>query len=439
MAVDLLLPSGVPPVIASVTSVTSGRGRPPSRRTAGTRDIHTDEGTRFMHGSKARRRPTRHVARKIAVTAAGMLALTACGSGTTGGTGTTSDSQLTEVAQAVSAAREVPTWKAPGPELDAAALRGKHIFVIPITSQSAFEVQVEKADREIASKLGIELTFYTNQGTVAEWVQGMNAAIAAKPDLIFLESAPDPRQLAPQLKAAEDAGIPVVASHIWDANDPNPPDCTGCEGLDAIVRGPFADAGTMMADAVIDDSEGKANVLMVGIQGINSGDIVDKAERAEYEKNCPGCKVKEVSLTLDQIGGGTLQAVTSALTSDPTITHIVPTFDILAAGVIASMNTANRSEIKVVSFGGTSDVMAMLADPDSPVIADVAEPIAWTAYANLDQAFRLMLGMDPVLEATPARLFDKDNVSEAGDAPSYAEGFGSDFVDGFLELWQVAG
>ncbi|KAF0957166.1 hypothetical protein MLGJGCBP_07881 [Rhodococcus sp. T7] len=394
-----------------------------------------------MHWNKpaGMSRPRRRALGAISIAMAGALSLGACGVGATNGGGATSEAQLSAAAANVESYGQVPEWTAPGPALDVSQLRGKRIFVIPITSGSAFEVQVEEAEKEIASKLGIDITFYTNQGTVAEWVQGMNAAIAAKPDLIFLESAPDPRQLQPQLKAAGEAGIPVVASHIWDKGDPNPPACTGCEGLDAIVRGPFADSGRMMADAVINDSKGKANVLMVGIQGINSGDIVNKAQSEEYEQNCPGCRVKEITLTLDQISGGALQAVTSALTSDPTIDYIVPTFDILVTGVVASMNTANRSEgTKVVSFGGTSDVMALLADPKSPVIADVAEPIRWSAYANLDQAFRLMLGMAPALETTPARLFDKSNVSEAG-APAYTGGFGDAYVDGYLELWSVNG
>lgn len=371
----------------------------------------------------------------LAMATAGAVA--ACGS-STASAGTTSRAQLSAVAAAVSTDHTLPKWTAPGPSLNASGLRGKRIYVIPITSQSPFEIQVEKADQEAAAAAGVKLTFYRNQGSVAEWVQGMNAAIAAKPDLIFLESAPDPRQLAPQLQAAKAAGIPVVASHIWDASDPNPPACVGCQNLTAIVRGPFAEAGRMMADWVINDSKGKANVLMVGIQGINSGDIVDAAEQSEYKKNCPGCTVKTVSLSLDQIGGGALAPVSTALTSNPSTTYVVPTFDLLISGTLASMNTSGRTGAKVVSFGGSADAMAQVADPTSPVAADVAEPIAWTAYANLDQALRLMAGLQPVKEATPARIFDKSNISQAGSAPAFDEAFGSDFKAGFLKVWKVA-
>ncbi|WP_196073057.1 sugar ABC transporter substrate-binding protein [Nakamurella alba] len=387
---------------------------------------------------------------KNAVRAGALLAVivtaAACGSDSGGGTSSTqagssaSPQQLSAVAAAVEADSAVPSWTAPGPALDGSKLRGKSIYVIPITSQSPFEIQVEETEKEIAAKMGIELTFHTNQGTVAEWVQGMNSAIAAKPDLIFLQSAPDPRQLQPQIAAANAAGIPVVASHIWDAKDPQAPDCIGCTGLAAVVKGPFSDAGRMMADWVINDSKGTANVLMVGIKGINSGDVVNAAEQAEYAANCPGCKVTTVSLTLDQISGGSLQAVSSALSADPGIDYIVPTFDILVDGTIASMNTSNRADgVKVVSFGGTSSVMAQVANPDSVVAADVAEPLAWTAYANLDQAFRIILGMPPVEAATPARVFDKTTISNAGAAPAYADGFGTEFADGYWKLWGLAG
>ena len=45
----------------------------------------------------------------------------------------------------------------------------------------------------------------------------MQAAIAQKPDLINLDTAPDPRGLQPQIAAAKAAGIPVIVTHFYDA------------------------------------------------------------------------------------------------------------------------------------------------------------------------------------------------------------------------------
>jgi ribose transport system substrate-binding protein len=388
----------------------------------------------------------------VAVASVTALVVTACSSGAgtatsssagAGGAATTAAggsgaSGLAAAAAAVKAGLALPTWKAPGPSIDGTKLKGKKIFVIPITSQSAFVQQVEPAMQEAADAAGVTLTFFTNQGKPDQWVQGMNAAIAAKPDLIFLEAAPDPRLLQPQLQAAKAAGIPVVASHIWDEKDPDAPGCVGCENLTAVVKGPFSQAGAMTASWTVNDSQGKANVLLVGIQGINSGDLVIAAQKATFSAQCPECKVKVVSLTLDQITDGAIQPVTTALTADPGINYIIPSFDILTAGTVASLKISNRTEgTKVLGFGGTGVVMGMVADPTSNVAMDAAEPLAWTAYANMDQAFRILAGMSPVQSVTPARIFDRTNISQAGSAPNYADGFGSDFKAGFLKLWNL--
>jgi ABC-type sugar transport system substrate-binding protein len=47
----------------------------------------------------------------------------------------------------------------------------------------------------------VKLIQFNNEGTPAQWVNGMNQAIAQKVDLIILEGSPDPR--APARSAIE--------------------------------------------------------------------------------------------------------------------------------------------------------------------------------------------------------------------------------------------
>ena len=67
--------------------------------------------------------------------------------------------------------------------------------------------------------------------------------------------------------------------------------------------------------------------------------------------------------------------------------------------------------------------MKLIENGDN-MAADMGENIEWLAYANMDQAMRILTD-GPVIkdgnENTPLRVFDDSNVKEAG-APEYVEG-----------------
>ncbi len=140
--------------------------------------------------------------------------------------------------------------------------------MIPI-SESGYETQLEASEKQAAAAAGIKLTFYPNQGDVAAWQQGMDTAIADNPNLIFLEAAPDPRQLQPQLAAAKKAGIPVLASHIWGTADPNPPrgggaDCGGPGGPGGAPPVPQPFSGGLGHDQALVHQRPEASSLRDG-------------------------------------------------------------------------------------------------------------------------------------------------------------------------------
>ena len=130
------------------------------------------------------------------------------------------------VVENVNKYKGLPTFTPPGDPVDISKVRGKHMFVIPLVP-NPFNESIQNTMRDIAQKVGMKFTLYPNQGQASQWVQGMNQAITAKPDIIVLSTAPDPRVLQPQLAAAKRAGIPVVVTHFYDDSSPNPPDCEG--------------------------------------------------------------------------------------------------------------------------------------------------------------------------------------------------------------------
>ena len=177
------------------------------------------------------------------------LALSACssGSGTETSTGSESAGGAGKVSAEVTANVEkymaLPSFSPPGDPIDVSGVRGKSMFLIPLVP-NPFNQSIQDTMKSIAEKVGMKFTLYPNQGKPSEWVQGMNAAITAKPDIIVLSTAPDPRVLQPQLEAAKKAGIPVLVTHFYDDSSPTPPDCEGCAaGVTALVTAPFNVAG----------------------------------------------------------------------------------------------------------------------------------------------------------------------------------------------------
>ncbi len=75
---------------------------------------------------------------------------------------------------------------------------------------------------KVAEKIGFNLKIWENQGQPTQWVQGFDYAINNKFNLIDLMAGADPRFLGPQVKAAEGAGLKVVAAHLTGYEQPIP-------------------------------------------------------------------------------------------------------------------------------------------------------------------------------------------------------------------------
>jgi ribose transport system substrate-binding protein len=331
----------------------------------------------------------------------------------------------------------VPVFSAPGPSVDVAKLRGKSIFVIPI-EETPFTQAVEAGEKEAAKAAGVKMTIYPSEGQVSQWVQGMQTAIAQHPALIILDTAPDPRLLQPQIAAAKAAGIPVLVTHFYDVTMPDPPACAGCAaGVTAVVKAPLTVAGGAEADWIINDSHGKANVLIVSLNGLLPVPGMVAAAQAQFSQHCPGCKVTTTAINLSQLStAGAFTQVSSALVQDPNIDYVDPLFDASVPGTLASIEAAGRAgKIRVVSFNGSSFALKAVASASSPLVADVAEPDTWVGYANMDQAFRILAGMPAVQENTPIRIFDSSNIAEAGGPPNYDSGYGTAYITGYYGLW----
>jgi ribose transport system substrate-binding protein len=299
-----------------------------------------------------------------------------------------------------------------------------------------FNESIQNTMRDIAEKVGMEFTLYPNQGQASQWVQGMNQAITAKPDIIVLSTAPDPRVLQPQLAAAKKAGIPVVVTHFYDDSSPNPPDCEGCAaGVTALVTAPFNVAGTAAADWIINDSKGKANTLVIGGADILPSPGTVETVKKEFQANCPDCKVTVANIPVSEWNTKTQSEIQAALNKDPSINYVYPLYDAMVAGAVPAVQTLGRKgKVKVVSYNGSPYVLKFIQDNNIAAM-DVGEDTVGIGYASMDQSFRILTGMEPVDQRTPIRIWDSTNVNEAGTPPETGVGYGNALPEGFSKLW----
>jgi ribose transport system substrate-binding protein len=384
----------------------------------------------------------RGVRRWAPIAAALALVLAACGTGSgspstasSAGSDSSAAAIPDEVRENVEQFMGLPEFTAPGPEIDVSSLEGMSMFLIPLVP-NPFNQSIEETMQEIADDVGIELTIYANQGQASQWVQGMNAAIAADPDIIVLNTAPDPRLLQPQLEEAAAAGIPVLVTHFYDDSSPEPPDCDGCAaGVTALVTAPFYVAGEAAANWVILDSGGTAHTLIIGAEdALPSPGTIDKIKET-FDNNCPACEYTVINIPIADWNTKTQGEVQSALTANPDITYVYPLYDAMVAGAVPAVETVGRAdEVKVLSYNGSPYVLEFIQQGNIAAM-DVGEDTVGIGYANMDQAFRILLGEPTVPQRTPIRIFDSTNVDEAGTPPTVGTGYGNALAEGFTQLW----
>jgi len=317
--------------------------------------------------------------------------------------------------------------------VDVAALKGKHIFNIPISSQIPFFVDTDKVMERIATENGLKFTEFTNDGTPQQWADGMNQAIAQKADIINLQGSPDPKLILPQLKKAKEAGIPVTITHFYqDGTEPPAEVLPYITGFSTV---PFEKVGALLADWAIAKSDGKANVLVVTADEVAASAPINKGLDAEFEQYCPDCKVKKINVPIPQWGSKIQPEVQSALTADPSIDWVLPIYDGMSTAAGAGVQAAGKgNQVKVASYNGTPAMLKQVAD--APWMdMDISESMAWLGYANMDTVFRGLAGQPSIDEKAPLRIMSKDNIAEAGDPPSPDKGMGDSYISGYETLW----
>jgi ribose transport system substrate-binding protein len=327
--------------------------------------------------------------------------------------------------------RKLPTFQAPGEAFDAAAcMKGKSILTIPASSAVPFIKTIQTSMGQVAKDVGFTLKVWENQGQPTQWVQGFDYAINNKFNLIDLMAGADPRFLEPQVKAAEAAGLKVVAAHLTGYEQPTPAGVSGTVPID------YKRAGALLADWAIWKTDGKANAVVVGINDVLSTDSMVSGIKEEFAK-CPNCKWSYVNVTIPEMATKTQTNVQGALTADPTVNYVIPIYDVLTQWVVPAVTITGRTDqVKIATFNGTPFAIGLVQE--GKVDVDIGENLDWIGHAVVDAEMRMLCGLPIVKDPKiPLLIFDKSNADTAGKPPQVNTGYGDAYIEGYRNLWQL--
>jgi ribose transport system substrate-binding protein len=281
-----------------------------------------------------------------------------------------------------------------------------------------------------AIQAGVEALGYKFEkcdgGTTADKIGAcFTNAVNAKPDAIVVNGI-DVNSAGDGYAAAKKAHIPIIGSFTG-----NP------EGADGVATEVAGDActkeGTALANWIIADSKGKANVLFAGTKTF-ACNIQRLQSFTETMKACTTCKVDTLEFAIDAIQSGLPQQLQSAIQSKPDLTYIVGTFDAVALAATDAIRQAGKSDaIKVAGFDADAPNLELVKKGDIQV-ADITTGSTEPGWAAADAAARAIAGKDlPPTVSTSQILLTKDNIGQIGKTYVGATGF----EDQFKKLWNM--
>jgi ribose transport system substrate-binding protein len=325
-----------------------------------------------------------------------------------------------------------PAFTSPGSAINVSALKGKTIFSLPASSSVAFVNTVDQAMAGYAKALGIKYVDYPNQQQQSQWVQGVNQAIGSQASAIDLVAGIPPDQLAPQLQQAKAAGIPTIDTNERDASQATVP------YVAAYAFAPFKLAGQLMADWAVQQTQGKADILLVTSNADTSSAAVQAGVTGELKSVCGGCTLSTVNVNPTDWATKLQTTVEGSLSADPNINYILPVFDSMAEFIAPAIEASGKGgQVHVASFNGTPAILDMIRTGNI-VTMDVGENTSDVAAAGLDQIMRIMLHKPVGQDVINVRIMDKSNVGQAGVPAVSGKGFGNAFITGYAKTWGVS-
>ena len=233
------------------------------------------------------------------------------------------------------------------------------------------------------------------------------------------------------LEAAMGAGIPVIELYSTDE-------------IGGESNGIYANVGSAassqasyprLADLIISDSGGDANVLVVSIPDFAILNVATDAIEEQFANECPDCTVENLDVTIADLTGGTVGSqIVSAVQTNPDIEYVFVVIGDLASGLPEAMASAGMEDVKIIGNVPNAEQLQSLADGTS--FAWLPLPRAESAWAAVDSMVRLAAGgeVSPNHEVLPIVIWTTDTVPTPIEEYEGPEGY----QDQFKALWGVS-
>jgi ribose transport system substrate-binding protein len=256
----------------------------------------------------------------------------------------------------------------------------------------------------------------------------MQQAVAGGADYIAV-SGQTAAVLGPALDAAKAANIPVIEMFSTDE-------------VGGATNGIYANIGSpqfsrrssgIIADFVISDSGGDANVLFVNVPDFAILKIVGDEVTKVIGQKCGTCRLENLDMSItDMAAGGTASAVVSRLQADPTIDYVQVSIGDLATGLPEALQGAGLADrVKIVGAVPNTEQLQSLIDGGSAAYTVFGRPEAgWQA---VDAMARLSVGADPAAEHDLLPLWLLTPKTVPNPAQDYAGT--ADYEAQFKKLW----
>jgi len=375
-----------------------------------------------------------------AASIAATLLLAACSSGSGGGSSSTS----TSTASGPLAAKVTELEKAGGsyaaPSEPIAGLdqvKGKTVYYVPITQQSPQFGVTEAALKTAFGKVGVTLQACNGNGTPTGISACLSQATAAHAGAIITDAIAYVLA-ANAFDAAIAAGIPVLnTNQIPDSAHP-------VAAKLGYIYAPGDELMVAVADWIINDSQGKAEVVINQSTDGPAPAAYIAAAKDEFAKQCPDCKV-----TINPISAANFALIpastSSALLKNPNVKYVLAEFDQYLQPTLGGVQQAGRmAGVKGLTGGAQLAGLQMLKNKNF-VYAAAGQASAYQGWVDADAVLRMMTGTggDRLPEYTiPIRLFTRDNIGDialTAEAEASGEWYGpTDYPGEFLKLWGLS-
>lgn len=264
----------------------------------------------------------------------------------------------------------------------------------------------------------------------------LESAIQRKPDAIGITGVPS-AAVKSQLKAAADAGIPVVTCSPG-------PEQPSDETYRAICSRTTEPDGVNLALWAIKDSGGKADIVSVTVPSFPSLKTTTDGTAATVKKYCPGCSADVLDVTVEDLAGGQVASkLVAYLQSHPNVNYVSFTFADLETGVPEALKAAGLGDkVKLIGNGAGPAQFKSIIRGGGPDAAWVAYPAIYEGWLMVDSALRLADGgMLPVgyqkeLDGLPTYIVDTAASAKKLE-PSLDYAGPANYEQQFKELWNL--